>query len=193
MLAIIIRAAGGGKGKKERHASAWTIASTSYTQPPQVPPLTRCSAAHSRVSSGRSGSGARSGRGGRAARTRAPSSGPKPRRPSPTRSTVPSSRLRSMTISNHVAVAHLADRAAGQRLRADVADARPRRDAGKAGVGQHRDVLAEVEVLQGRCDLVNLLHAGAHRPAADQHQHVAGLDAVRAAALDRRDRPPSRW
>ena len=112
------------------------IASTSYTQPPQVPPPTRCSAAHSRVSSGKSGSAARSGRGGRRASTRAPSSAPYRVSPSPTRSTLPSSRLRSMTISNHVAVAHLADRAAGQRLRPDVADARPGRDAGKAGVGQ---------------------------------------------------------
>ena len=31
------------------------MASTSYTQPPQVPPLCACRAAHRRVSSGRSG------------------------------------------------------------------------------------------------------------------------------------------
>jgi len=37
------------------------ISSTSYTQPPQVPPPTCCNAAHKRVSSGRPMSGARSG------------------------------------------------------------------------------------------------------------------------------------
>ena len=42
---------------------------------------------------------------------------------SPTRSTLPSSALRSITIWIEVAVAHLADRTAGQRLGADVADA----------------------------------------------------------------------
>ena len=46
----------------------WRIASTSKTQPPQVPPLICCRAAHRRVSGGRAASGARSGRGGRAAR-----------------------------------------------------------------------------------------------------------------------------
>ena len=42
----------------------------------------------------------------------------------------------------------------------------------------HGDVLAEVEVLQRGGELVGLLHAGAHRPAADQHEHIAGLDAL---------------
>ena len=44
-------------------ARAATIASTSYTHPPQVPPLTPCNAAHNRVSSGNLGSARRSGRG----------------------------------------------------------------------------------------------------------------------------------
>ena len=44
-------------------SSVFRIASTSNTQPPQVPPLTSCSAAHRRESDGICGSGARSGRG----------------------------------------------------------------------------------------------------------------------------------
>ena len=47
-----------------------------------------------------------------------------------------------------------------------------------------RHVLAEVEVLQRGRELVRLLHAGAHRAAADEHQDVACLD---LPALDRRD------
>src|ERR1035441_4511455 len=49
---------------------AFKMASVSYTHPPHVPPLTCCSAAHSRVSGGRAGSGARSEREARAARSR---------------------------------------------------------------------------------------------------------------------------
>lgn len=44
-----------------RVVSAAKIFSTSYVHPPQIPPLACCSAAHNRVSSGRSGSGASSG------------------------------------------------------------------------------------------------------------------------------------
>src|SRR5262249_49869893 len=39
------------------------IPPTPYPHPPHVPPLTRCSAAHSRVSSGKAGSAVRSSRG----------------------------------------------------------------------------------------------------------------------------------
>ena len=35
--------------------------------------------------------------------------------------------------------------------------------------------LPKLRCFRARRDLVDLLHAGAHRPAADQHQHVAGL------------------
>src|SRR5215510_8017733 len=48
--------------------------SASNTAPPQVPPLTSCSAAQIRESSGSAGSATRSGRWGRAARVRVPSS-----------------------------------------------------------------------------------------------------------------------
>src|SRR5262249_3165039 len=89
-----------------------------------------------------------------------------------------------------VAVAYLADGPAGQRLRPDVADARPGRNAAEARVGHDRDVLAEAQVLQRRRDLVDLLHAAAHRPAADEDQHVARLERVGAVAFDRADRRP---
>ena len=145
--------------------------------PPQVPPLASWSAAHRRVSSGRSGSGARSGCGARAAS--AASSGP----------SVPSAaRRRGRSClpgaavdhdPDQVAVAQLADRAAGQRLGADVADAGAGGDAGEARVGEDGDVLAERQVLERRGDLVDLLHARAQRPAADQHEDVAGLDRSR--------------
>ena len=55
---------------------------------------------------------------------------------------MPSRRLRSIDDANQVAVAHLADRAAGQGLGADVADAGAGGDAGEAGVGEHGDVAA---------------------------------------------------
>ena len=47
--------------------------------------------------------------------------------------------------------------------------------------------LPKSQILERRGDLVGLLHARAHRPAADQHEHVAGLDPS-GPALDRRDR-----
>src|SRR3990172_5697504 len=54
--------------------STRSIASTSYTQPPHVPPPSCCNKAHRRVSSGRSGSGCKGTAGERAARIFAPSS-----------------------------------------------------------------------------------------------------------------------
>src|SRR5437762_2522371 len=53
-----------------------------------------------------------------------------------------------------------------------------------SGIGDDRDVLAEISVPERRRDLIDLLHAGTHGPAAHQDQHVAGLDAVRSVALD---------
>src|SRR5207302_962370 len=71
-----------------------------------------------------------------------------------------------------VAVAELADRAAGEGLRRHVADARPGAHTGKPRVRDHRDVLAERQELQGTRDLVNLLHAAAHRPSATEYEYV---------------------
>ena len=62
----------------------------------------------------------------------------------------------------------------------------------RASVTQ-RDVLADAEVLQRRGHLVDLLHARAHRAAADEHHHVAGADAIVALALDRGDRGALAW
>src|SRR5262249_14434500 len=87
-----------------------------------------------------------------------------------------------------VTVLHLADRPAGERLGADMTDARPRRDAAEPGVGEHGDVLAEAEVLERGSDLVDLLHPRPHRSAADQHEDVAGLQALVAVTLDCLDR-----
>src|SRR4029453_8755724 len=87
-----------------------------------------------------------------------------------------------------VAVDHLADRPSGQRLGTDVPDARARRHAGEARIRENGDVLAERQVLEGGRDLVDLLHAGAERAPADQHEHVAGLKTIVAAALDGGDR-----
>ena len=67
---------------------------------------------------------------------------------------------------DEVAVAQLADRAAGQRFGRDVADARAGRHAAEPRVGDDRDVLAERQVPQRAGELIGLLHAGAHRPAA---------------------------
>ena len=65
-----------------------------------------------------------------------------------------------------------------------MSDACAGRDTGKARVGDERDLLADVEVLQGGGHLVDLLHARAHRTAADEHHHLVGEDAVVAVALD---------
>ena len=60
-------------------------------------------------------------------------------------------------------------------------------DAGKTSICQNSNVLAKAEMFQGRRDLVNLLHAGAHGTTADQHENVAGLDAVGSLGFDRGD------
>src|SRR5437870_6639548 len=39
-------------------------------------------------------------------------------------------------------------------------------------------------MLEGGCDLVDLLHAGAHGTAADEDENIAGLNALRPVALD---------
>src|SRR5262245_51915237 len=63
-------------------------------------------------------------------------------------------------------------------------DARARRDAAETGIREHGDVLAEAEMLERRGDLVDLLHPRPHRAAADQHEYIAGFQAVVAVALD---------
>ena len=55
----------------------------------------------------------------------------------------------------------------------NVADAGAGGDAAETRVGEHRDVLAEIQMLQRGGDLIDLLHARAHRAAADQHDDVA--------------------
>ena len=172
-----------------RARSTSVIASTSYTQPPQVPPPTAWSAAQS---AGRPAGGRDRAR-GRAAGAAPPAPGRLPPGPTPGRRGRPGR-------SSPRAGCGRSRSGSGRRRRtlpigppasasgADVADARARRDAREARVGEHGDVLAERQVLQRGRDLVDLLHARAQRPAADQHQDVARLDALRPRALDRRDR-----
>ena len=57
-----------------------------------------------------------------------------------------------MTICDQVAVAEFADRAAGQRFGADVADAGPGGDAGEAGVGDTATCLPNFRCL--RADVI---------------------------------------
>ena len=110
-----------------------------------MPPLASCSAAQSRVSRGKTGSGARSARERPALPdSRVPSFGA---RRSTTRLTDPSSFTRSIDDLDQVAIPHLADRSAGQRFRRDVADAGAGGDAAEARVGDHRHVLAEIQIL----------------------------------------------
>ena len=153
--------------------------------PPARPPTAACRPAGP-------GRRARSGRGGRSASTRVPSSAPNSTAPSPTRSTLPSSRLRSMTMrmrspSRTLPIGPPAS-ASGPTwpMHAPVETPEKRASVSTA------TCLPKLQVLQRRGDLIDLLHARSHRAAADQHQHVARLDAIGAVALDRRDGRASR-
>ena len=66
-------------------------------------------------------------------------------------------------------------------------DAGAGRDTAEARVGNQCHVLAEGQVLEGRGQLVGLLHAGAHGADPRQYQHIAGADVTR---LDGNDRLP---
>ena len=148
--------------------------STSYTQPPQLPPPTACSAAHRRVSSGTRGSGTSASLSGR--RSTAPMSG--------SSDVDPSGVVRGVDVDlDEVAVAEPADRTAGPRLGADVPDARTRGHAGEPTVGDERNPPGGVDGLERGGDLVGLGHPDAGSDA-DEHHHLAGLDRV---ALDRVD------
>ena len=103
-----------------------------------------CSSAQSRVSAGSCGSGARSVAGGsRGASTSSPA----------TRFTEPCRLLRSITISIRSPSITLPIGPPGERLRRDMADAGAGRDPAETRVGQHRDMLAERQVLQRGGDL----------------------------------------
>src|SRR5204863_9466271 len=90
--------------------------------------------------------------------------------------------------ADEVAVAELAQRAARERFRRDVPDARARRDAAEPRVGYHRDLLPPLQVFQRARELIGLLHPTAHRAAAAEHEHVARHYLAVALALDRLDR-----
>jgi hypothetical protein len=62
---------------------------------------------------------------------------------------------------DEVAVAHLSNRTAHERLRSDVSDARAGGQSGEPPIGHERNVLAPREIAQRRRDLRGLLHAGA--------------------------------
>src|SRR5216684_8794437 len=65
-----------------------------------------------------------------------------------------------------------------------MSDARSGRDAAESRVGEQGNMLSEIEMLERRRDLVNLLHARAHWPAAYQHQNVARFHLPRLDGCD---------
>src|SRR6185369_5795258 len=58
-------------------------------------------------------------------------------------------------------------------------------NSGETCVGNYGDLLAEGKMLESRGDLVDFFHARPHGAAANEHDHVAGLNGFR---LDRGDR-----
>ena len=98
---------------------------------------------------------------------------------SPTKLTVPSSVVAIDHDLNHVAVAEFADRPACQRLGRDVTHACARRHAAEPRVSDDGDMFAERQMPQRARDLVGLFHAGAHRPSANQHEHIARRNLIR--------------
>ena len=68
-----------------------------------------------------------------------------------------------------VAVLNLADWSAGKSLGGDMADAGSGGDAAEARIGQDGNVLAVGKLLERGSNLINLLHARARRPAADEN------------------------
>src|SRR5688500_1362284 len=86
--------------------------------------------------------------------------------------------------ADEVAVAKLPNRPARQRCWPDVTGARARRDPGEPRVGQYGHVAAKLQGLERAGHLVDLFHPRPHRPAADEHEHVAR---PRGARLDRGD------
>ena len=89
-----------------------------------------------------------------------------------------------------VAVAKLAERAAGQRFGADVADALAGRDTAEASIGQHGDVFAPGEIFKRRGDLVISSMPVPSGPTPAEHEHIARLYSAR---LDRGDRGSFHW
>ena len=156
---------------------------------PPTPPLASCSAAHRRVSAGRSGSGARSGCGARAASSRRRRGRPIAvrRRAARNRWCRPGAACRS--------------RCARRSPSRSLPSGPPASASGptwpmhgpvetpekRASVTSGDVACAQVQVLERGRHLVRLLHAGAERAAAAQDDDVARLDRVRALALDGRD------
>ena len=162
-----------------------TMVSTSKTQPPHVPPEACWRAAQSLESSGRLGCGSRSSGSGRASSWASPQSAPRLSPFSPTRFIVPSRVLRSMTISIRSPSLTLPIGPPARASGPTCPYAGAGGDAGEAGVGDERDVLAVGQVLERGGYLIDLLHAGAERPAAGEYHYVAGLYLlIVVAALD---------
>ena len=82
-----------------------------------------------------------------------------------------------------VAIGEFADRAAGEGLRTDVADAGTGGEAGEAGVGEDGDPFPKVEVFERGGDLGDFLHARAQGPPADEDHDVARFDASGAGVF----------
>ena len=84
-----------------------------------------------------------------------------------------------------IAFVHLANRAAGQRLRGYVPHAGACRYSAESGIRQNSDVLAMWKGLQRGCDLIDFLHTRTLWAGADENDHIAVPD---LSILDRVDR-----
>ncbi len=86
-----------------------------------------------------------------------------------------------------VAVAQLTDRSAGECFRTNVPDTGPRTDTGESRVGNDGDFAPPGEVLQRRGDLVGFFHAGSHRSATGQDEHITRPNGSVGLSFDGRD------
>ena len=144
------------------------IASTSYTQPPHVPPPSCCSAAHSRVSSGNRGSGARSAWLGRLASNCSALSATRFTEPaSLTRSTMTSITSPSCTLPMGPPA-----RASGPTCPMQAPVLTPENRASVRIV----TCLPHFDEFQGGSQLVGFFHAGSDRARNPSSTNVAGRD-----------------
>ncbi len=90
--------------------------------------------------------------------------------------------------AERVAIDEFSDRATGECFGSDVSNACTGRDSREAGVCDHGDLVTEFEIPECGGDLVDLLHSGSERSAADQYDDIAGDDGLCGLAFDGGDR-----
>ena len=79
-----------------------------------------------------------------------------------------------------IAFPHFTDRAARERFRTDMPDARAGRNAGEPRIGDQRDLFAEGKMLERGGDLIVSSMPVPMGPRQEDH-HVAGLDGCRCS------------